>query len=69
MDGQQDVTSNSKGLLIDQGHHTTTSWIRQMREREEGDDMRLEGIRIGMAVKAMTWVRRGVNRGGCWGNR
>jgi hypothetical protein len=39
--------------LIDQGHHTTTYWSRWMREREEEDDMRLERIRMGMAVKAM----------------
>jgi hypothetical protein len=56
MNGQQDVTSNDKALLIDQGHHTTTNWSRRMQEREDGDDMRLEGIRLGMAVKAMRWV-------------
>ena len=56
MDGQQDVASNNKALLIDQGHHTTTNWSRRMREREDGDDMLLEGIRLGMAVKAMRWV-------------
>jgi hypothetical protein len=42
--------------LIDQGHHTTTNWTRQMREREKGDDRQLEGIKMGMAVKAMRWV-------------
>jgi hypothetical protein len=56
MNGQRDVTSNNKVLLIDQGHHTTTNWSRPMREREEGDDIRLEGIRMGMAVKAMRWA-------------
>ncbi len=56
MDGQQDVHSNNEALLIHQGHHTTTNWSRWMQEREEGDDMRLEGIRMVMAVKAMRWV-------------
>ncbi len=56
MDGQRDVACNDKALLIDQGHHTTINWSRWTQEREEGDDMRLEGIRMGMAVKAMRWV-------------
>ncbi len=30
--------------------------------------MPFEGIRLGMAVKAMRWVGWGVNRDGCWGN-
>jgi hypothetical protein len=42
--------------LIDQGHHTTTKWSRQMQEREEENDMQLEGIRMGTAVKVMRWV-------------
>jgi hypothetical protein len=33
-----------------------TNWSRRMWEREERDDMRLEGIRMGMAVKAMRLV-------------
>jgi hypothetical protein len=69
MDAQWDVASNNEALLIDQGHHTTTNWSKRMWEREEGDDMQVEGIRMEMAVKAMRWVGWGVNRGGCWGNR
>jgi hypothetical protein len=56
MDGQRDVASNNKVLLIDQGRQETTIWSRHIREREEGDDMQLEGIRMGMAVKAMRWI-------------
>jgi hypothetical protein len=56
MNGQRDVTSNDKALLIDQGRHMKTNWSRRMREREDGDDMLSEGIRLGMEVKAMRWV-------------
>jgi hypothetical protein len=46
------ATTKRCQLIIDQGHHTTTNWSRRMQEREE----REEGIRLGMAVKAMRWV-------------
>jgi hypothetical protein len=56
MDGQRDVTNINKVLLIDQGHPTATNWSRLMQEREEVDNMWLEGMRMGIAVKAMRWV-------------